>query len=236
MGESVSPPPMAQGIDAAGRMASLRGRGADRFDPVRFRFIEALARRAEGYRGEARRLLEEKLVAALAEYGARFEEARVEAGGILGRMSARFPDAADELSQAYGAGDFSALRRLAAELESPGACRLLADLIAQMASPAPERVGGLAANDFGTSARAPAELKSLTYFRDTWSKLGVEQQLAEALAQAPENAGPLNSHLLVLESLKRMRDISPDYLGRFMAYVDALLWLDQASGATKSRK
>ena len=26
-----------------------------------------------------------------------------------------------------------------------------------------------------------------------------------------------------------MRDIAPDYLNRLMSYVDALLWLDQAS-------
>jgi hypothetical protein len=28
-----------------------------------------------------------------------------------------------------------------------------------------------------------------------------------------------------------MRDLSPDYLNRFMAYADALLWLDQANSA-----
>jgi hypothetical protein len=28
-----------------------------------------------------------------------------------------------------------------------------------------------------------------------------------------------------------MRDLSPEYLERFMSYVDALLWLDQANGA-----
>jgi len=72
------------------------------------------------------------------------------------------------------------------------------------------------------------ELKSIRYFRDTWSKLSVDKQLSQAIAQGPENAGPLNSHQLVLRSLSVMRDISPDYLNRFMSYVDALLWLDQA--------
>lgn len=72
------------------------------------------------------------------------------------------------------------------------------------------------------------ELKSLRYFRDTWSKLSVERQLTQAIAQGPENAGPLNSHQLMLRSLSVMRDISPDYLNRFMHYADALLWLDQA--------
>ncbi len=45
-----------------------RARGADRVDPVRFRFIEAIARRAAAHDGEARRLLDEKLRALLAAY------------------------------------------------------------------------------------------------------------------------------------------------------------------------
>jgi hypothetical protein len=32
----------------------------------------------------------------------------------------------------------------------------------------------------------------------------------------------------VLQSLKQMRDISPQYLEQFMSYADTLLWLDQA--------
>jgi hypothetical protein len=48
------------------------------------------------------------------------------------------------------------------------------------------------------------------------------------MAQAPQNAGPINSHMLVLRSLGLMRDISPDYLNRFMAHVDTLLCLEEA--------
>jgi hypothetical protein len=40
--------------------------------------------------------------------------------------------------------------------------------------------------------------------------------------------------MLVLRSLGIMRDVSPDYLNRFMAHVDALLCLDQA-GQTQSK-
>jgi hypothetical protein len=34
--------------------------------------------------------------------------------------------------------------------------------------------------------------------------------------------------MLVLRSLGLMRDISPDYLNRFMAHVDTLLYLEEA--------
>jgi hypothetical protein len=82
-----------------------------------------------------------------------------------------------------------------------------------------------------------AELKSVAYFRNTWSRLSTEQQLTQTLAQAPANAGPMNSQHLVLRSLEVMRDISPDYLQAFMSYIDALIWLDHAdpSRPTSSR-
>lgn len=85
------------------------------------------------------------------------------------------------------------------------------------------------ANGPGLGAVAPArpELKTVRYFRQTWSKLSVDKRLTQALDQAPRNAGPINSHRLVLQSLALMRDISPDYLSQFTAYIDTLLLLDQ---------
>lgn len=79
----------------------------------------------------------------------------------------------------------------------------------------------------GHIARRP-ELKSVQNFRNTWSKLSVDKQVTQALARAPKNAGPLNSHLVALRSLALMRDISPDYLNRFISYVDTLQRLDQS--------
>jgi hypothetical protein len=77
------------------------------------------------------------------------------------------------------------------------------------------------------------ELKSVRQFRNTWSKLSAQKHVSQALGQAPKNAGPINSHMLVLRSLELMRDISPDYLNRFMSYTDTLLCLDQADLSTK---
>ena len=61
-----------------------------------------------------------------------------------------------------------------------------------------------------------------------WSRLSAEKQVVQALGQAPKNAGPINSHVVALRSLALMRDISPDYLNRFMCYADTLLCLDPA--------
>lgn len=80
------------------------------------------------------------------------------------------------------------------------------------------------------------DLKSLRYFRDNWSKLSTAHSVAQAIATGPSNAGPLNSHALILQSLKLMRDTAPDYLNRFMNYANALLWLEQANDANSPPK
>ncbi len=71
--------------------------------------------------------------------------------------------------------------------------------------------------------------ETLGYIRSTWSRLSAKQRLTQSLRDVPDKAGPLNSSHLVHQSLKLMHDVSPQYLHRFISYVDALLWLDQAS-------
>jgi len=90
------------------------------------------------------------------------------------------------------------------------------------------------------------ESPSIQQFRQRLSKISVQKQVTQAIAQAPQNAGPINSHMLVLRALGLMRDLSPDYLNRFMVHVDTLLSLEgmaQAKGlpsksgpAVKSKK
>ncbi len=85
-----------------------------------------------------------------------------------------------------------------------------------------------------TAARAvpttgwPAESPRVRQFRRQLRKISVQKQVSKAIAQGPQNAGPINSHMLVLRALGLMRDISPDYLNRFMTHVDTLLCLEDA--------
>lgn len=177
----------ANGIDAT--LAAWRERGAHRLDPVRFHFIETLARRAADHGGDARRMLDERVAALLAAYGEDLERAsgtKTEAPAAKRSESARGP-----LTE-------------------------LTDRLAQHASS-------------GRMDPATNELKMLQFFRSTWSKLSAERRVTQSLARLPQNAGPLNSHNLVHQSLTLMRDLSPEYLNRFVSYVDALLWVDQAN-------
>lgn len=63
------PPPLdeADGLT----IDALRAQGVDRADPVRFRYLEALARRTALHEGEVRHVLEDKLTRAVAAYAAK---------------------------------------------------------------------------------------------------------------------------------------------------------------------
>jgi Protein of unknown function (DUF2894) len=107
---------------------------------------------------------------------------------------------------------------------------------AALPRPAPVRAPSpLAQLNRDITATAPPgrELRSAQAFRDTWSRICAEDEVTQAVEQGPENAGPLNSHRLVLRTLGLMRDLSPDYLRRFLSHADTLLWLEQAHSRLK---
>ena len=191
--------PAVRYADTSAMLDAWRQSGHHRFDPVRFRFIEALARRAEDHGGDVRRVLDDKLAKLLASYDEALEGA---------------PPAP-------------------AEQEAPAGRGPLAELVADIERHALHEVG-TPASDPVLGLPSPQELKTLAYFRSTWSRLSAEQRLTQSLEKVPENAGPLNSHHLVHRALTLMQDLSPGYLHRFMSYVDALLWLDQVNGGASS--
>ncbi|MFZ3118975.1 MAG: DUF2894 domain-containing protein [Variovorax sp.] len=167
-----------------------RAHGADRLDPVRLRFIEALAQRATAHEGEARRLLDERLTHLLAVYEADLAK--------TAEAKKKTPPATPPASG-------------------------LAELLAHVA----ERTGAAE----GSTPSGASDLKSLRYFRSTWSRLSADRRLNQSQAKVPENAGPLNSQHLVHRAITLMRDASPDYLNRLMSYIDTLSWIEQANAS-----
>jgi phosphoglycolate phosphatase-like HAD superfamily hydrolase len=215
-------------------IVSLRTAGADRFDPVRWHYIDVLAKRAMEHQGSVRRMLDAKLAKALAAFRERFEQAQCDARDAVGRNVQQYPHAARDLQALLDAGDFKALRQFIATLKAREQCASLSALVHRLEHHSPEgaesaytHAGTKSEMHAETPPKTRSELKTISKFRNTWSKLSADKQVAQALEQAPTNAGPINSHMLVLRSLTLMRDISPDYLNRFMSYADTLLCLDQ---------
>ncbi|WP_321797873.1 DUF2894 domain-containing protein [Caballeronia sp. J97] len=81
-----------------------------------------------------------------------------------------------------------------------------------------------------SSTHETSHAELLDYFRAVWSKVSAEKQLRDSLAQVPKNAGPLNSSSLVHRSLSLMREVSPGYFQQFLAYADALSWMEALNG------
>ncbi|QJD69022.1 DUF2894 domain-containing protein [Xanthomonas campestris pv. badrii] len=71
------------------------------------------------------------------------------------------------------------------------------------------------------------ELPALDDFRRTWTTVRTASQVRQSLQDAPKDAGPLNSSVLVHRCISLMRERSPGYLQHFLGYVDALSWLEQ---------
>jgi hypothetical protein len=181
-------------------LASWRKQGAERLDPVRFHHMETLAQRLPSQPADVRRLLAQKLALAMTHYGERLTLAQ---------------QTASEQKVASPRG-----KQAAKQTNSP-----LAQLTQYI------QTSSHKASDDAPGSNIPArpEMKSLQRFRETWAKIAAEDDVDKAIGRGPENAGPLNSHQLVLRSLTLMRDLSPDYLRRFKSQLDALLWLDQVN-------
>jgi hypothetical protein len=78
-------------------------------------------------------------------------------------------------------------------------------------------------------ALEPNELVSARRFRQAWETYRTHDEVEQAVARKPVNAGPLNSHVLVLQLLGLMQELSPQYLRRFVTQVESLQWLERAS-------
>lgn len=102
-------------------------------------------------------------------------------------------------------------------------CSALAELIGHIASRAAQ--DSEPASDAAALA-VPSDTSIFADIRQVCAEVRTESQLRQALADAPADAGPLNSASLVHRALTRMRDLSPDYLEHFVAYVDALSALE----------
>lgn len=221
---------MSRGDALQAALAALREQGADHLDPVGFRYIEAMERRAALREGPAAAIVREKAARALDAYRERAAQA------------------SDALQAPAGHCGPAQLQQLEAALRSRAHCDALAALSslldatgdAQQGSSGPgdslqaqlqrQEAEILAALPDGneTAPATPPALKSALQIRAAVTRDNAERLVGRALSRAPENSGPLNPQKLVTQSLAEMRQLSPAYLDRFVSWVDTLFWLEQS--------
>ena len=183
------------------RLQALRAAGAAQREPLRWHYIEELSRRKQDHAGKAQDLLRDKLIKALDEVQARLASTSQAASGTdMPPTTAASPATPSALTQLL-----QHMRFAGTSTTTPPKSQA-------------QRPG----------VSLPPENPRVQKFRQQLRKISVKKQVQKALDQAPPNAGPINSHMLVLRALGLMRDISPDYLDRFMTHVDTLLCLEDA--------
>lgn len=98
-------------------------------------------------------------------------------------------------------------------------------------APAPRR-GAAALAGLLAGLPPPRDTPGLMHSqRRDWAALRLERRLAEPPASrdaVPVQIGPLNAQALLPRALQRLRELSPDYLQRLLAQVDALAALTPA--------
>lgn len=168
------------------QLSRWRETGADRFDPPRFRFIEAMASRLARHEGRAYEVMLARLSTQVEAYAADLAQAEAPHAEVRAEASAGGPFA-------------PLLGRLGAARRARGA----------------------------DDAEGLLQLPALNDSRRLWGELLGERRLRQSLAPQPEDAGPLNSGVLVHRAMAHMRAASPEYLRHFLAYADHLCWLER---------
>lgn len=233
------------------RIALSVKRGSDRFDPARFYYIISLARRCVGKRESVARRIEQKAILALEDYNLRYEKERRNAVEIVEGISSNYPDAANLIRGLFEKADFKGVRRLSKRLHRRSNQHALAGLTQQVSHSArlddidekqlylDERLRHQENEVVQSFGHIPADQRSnfgshqeasrcFHLFKETWANQYADALVAHAINNRPEDPGPLNKQMLATRCLAAMRNLSPVYLKRFVAYIETLLWLQQA--------
>jgi len=192
----------ADGADVYARLEAWRRQGADRIDPLRFALMSALAHRAARHDGAVRQRLDARLRELADAYAALPARARAEASP-------------------RGTGD-GPLKQLLEQLGNGP--RLDAPVPAAMPLPVGE------SGERAPAADITAPMPVLDEFQQLWTRIRIDGLLRQCLDGLPEDAGPLHSSVLTYRAMALMREVCPDYLQHFVAYADALTWLEQLGG------
>lgn len=259
----IAPPPMLD-LDALQELdhtnpdllqptlAALIEAHAERFDLVRFRFIQVLTQKALQQRPSVALAIAKRALQALSDYLDAYLAARDRAASLVAQVSSETSEAA-EIGRLFHAGDFIGVDRLATQIgerenKKQGLLAALTQDMVQRAASGEFTLQPSFEDEFqkqeleimqsitGVTADSSSELTAMRCFRESLVQRNSQRRVARAIQDGPENPGPLNSQALIIRSLSMMRDLSPSYTSRFVSYMDTLLWLHQAAQAIMPAK
>jgi len=240
-------------VDCSMQIALMLERGDNRFDEIRFRYISSMYQRAEKHRNSVSLILKLKVQKLIASYQADLLLAGEASMVLARRIKMSFPDSNDLVDELSEANDVKALIKLEERLmrdSGGGVLATLTNLLLQdgefddsqgipsfidlLQIQENEVVKISSGNETYASAKK-RELKSTRLFRESQEKLNSEKLVRQAIKEGPDNPGPINPHMLAIRSLSTMQSLSPQYLKRFLSYIDTLFWLEQANEQLKPK-
>lgn len=242
---------LSQALD---RASALTADDQLRFAPVNYRLIEALAQRQQTQTAASQQLIEQRLLTLIENYVADFEASQQQGKSTLENIQQQFPAATTEAEKLFKQADFKGLQQLlttyqrqtSAANNNSNALKDITQRLLEGHSSDEFQAEGFEQQlkqqeDESISSLSPAtashnklgELKSIRSMRESWNKVNSPKVVDLSIKKGPENAGPLNQENLGLKSLAAMRELSPQYLNRFVTYTDTLLWLQLIADKNK---
>ncbi|MGP9833143.1 DUF2894 domain-containing protein [Marinobacter sp. NSM] len=187
-------------------LENLRQQSADRFDPVRFRYLESFEQRLRA-KGLQQGTHWQKLEQAVSEYQARLEDA-------------------EQPRQTMASSGPSVLSFLLDKLNQPTETPAKAPR-----SALEQRVFGatpeLEQTRTASSSNSPQPLKAMIRAKADQGTHALQERIRHAIESTPKDAGPMNAHRLVSRAIAEMQTLSPEYLNRFAHYTDTLIALER---------
>lgn len=233
----------------AEHMKTLEKKGFGGFRPARWRYIQALYKKAAKLRPERARPPLQQAVQALIQL---LDELRGRLPQVLAKaaeLSERQPLLVKQCERLLARSDFDALERLANRVgRSQG--RPLAALVTSLnqalaiepeyntdstlantlRSQESELVAAHIQNlpgQYGQQhTESHRELRSVCAYRESIRRLGANQLVARTIAEAPPESGPLNPQMLATQTLARMQQLSSACSVHYVNYLQTLLLLD----------
>jgi hypothetical protein len=231
----------------------MEANGVHRYDPVHFCYIQSMVRRASGKSGSAYAAIEDKAQTALDEYWKNYNIARLKAEEMVKRVCSVFPDAEVKIRALFDNNEFKKVHRLVKKLDrrhrQADFC-VLKDLVVRFTPDSEDKHSQssqsavdcilrqqerhiITSLEGSPDGERPAqntgkyEIRSLQRFKDTMVRLHSDRLVTRAIHDLPENSGPHNSQMLATGSLSALRQISPNYLNRFVSHIGALIFLKE---------
>ncbi|TGD73367.1 DUF2894 domain-containing protein [Mangrovimicrobium sediminis] len=222
-------------------LQALRTVGAGRFDAARFAYLEALVARAQAAQGELASWFEQRAREALGRYTEQAEQAREDWASRARELFDAVPALAPAINAALADWDGRALARLehsCRQQPAPGPLLALVTQIEALHADSPLDEGGSSLEgdlrqqeravlaEFGAGLASP-ELRSARSYRQRMQRSGAQRLLAQSVAEAPQESGPLNPQKLVTRALASMQELSPQCSARYVTWLNTLLYLEQ---------